>query len=154
MPGRIVRTQTAERVAELLGSRDGRAHLSAYGWAQGMPVVMTVPTETVNDVMGLVSMHGKTALVAMIHPDTNELHFIHVCTPNQALRVVEIESEDITIFDLFNRAQVEGTVTFRVKYWQYSAVAHPIPVHQTSHGPFSVHPMQPIHAASASEYRA
>lgn len=48
MPGRIVRTKTAERVSELLGSREGRQHLTKHGWAQGMPIVMSIPTEPLN----------------------------------------------------------------------------------------------------------
>lgn len=128
MPGRIVRTQTAERVSELLGSREGRKHLSAHGWVQGMPVVMTVPTEPVNDVMGLVSMHGRPVLVAMFDTTANELKFIYVSTPNPALQQVELEKESTQIQELFSRTEQEGLMTFRVKYWDCSAVAHPIPV--------------------------
>lgn len=127
MPGRIVRTETAERVTELLGSREGRNHLSSYGWAQNMPVVMTGAKESVNDVMGLVSMHGRTVLVAMIDPATDELKLLHVSTPNQALKTVGVEADATQIGSLIARAELEGMVTFRVKYWQHSAVAHPIP---------------------------
>ncbi len=130
MPGRIVRTETAERVTELLGSREGRQHLSAHGWVQNMPVVMTAAKESANDVMGLVSMHGRAVLVAMIDPQSSELKLIHVSMPNQALKPVEVEAEETRIGSLFQRAAREGSTTFRVKYWEHSAVAHPIPSFQ------------------------
>ncbi|MFJ2620450.1 hypothetical protein [Glutamicibacter sp. NPDC087344] len=131
MPGRIVRTETAERVTELLSSREGRSHLSAHGWIQNMPVVMTAAKESANDVMGLVSMHGRAVLVAMIDPSSKELKLIHISTPNQALKPVPVEADSVPIGSLFERAEREGTVTFRVKYWEYSAVAHPIPSFQS-----------------------
>ena len=127
MPGRIVRTKTAERVSELLGSREGRKHLSEYGWAQGMPIVMTVSTESVNDVMGLVSMHGRSVLVAMLDPQSDELKFLYVAMPNPALETVGCEKDSTPISDLFERAELQGLVTFRSKYWESSTVTHPVP---------------------------
>jgi hypothetical protein len=127
MPGRLVRTRTAERVTELFGSREGRNHLAAYGWVQGMPVIMTVPTEPVNHVMGLVSMHGRSVLVAMLDAGTDELNFLHVSMPNPALQSVDLEKDTDQIHELFVRTQNRGSVTFRVKYWDSCAVAHPIP---------------------------
>ncbi|MHA6969378.1 hypothetical protein ACX5K5_16955 (plasmid) [Glutamicibacter bergerei] len=128
MPGRLVRTQTAERVSDLLGSREGRAHLTAHGWAQGMPVVMAVPAEPVNDVMGLVSMHGRSALVAMLDAGSDELKFLYISTPNPALKPVNPEEAATQIHELFARTENQGAVTFRVKYWASCAVALPIPV--------------------------
>ncbi|CBT77185.1 hypothetical protein AARI_29860 [Glutamicibacter arilaitensis Re117] len=128
MPGRLVRTQTAERVSELLGSREGRAHLAAHGWAQGMPIVMAAPTEPVNDVMGLVSMHGRSVLVAVLDTGSNELKFFYVSTPNPALQPVDPEKATTKIHELFARTEDQGAVTFRVKYWDSCAVALPIPV--------------------------
>lgn len=127
MPGRIVRTKTAERVSELLGSREGRRHLSEFGWVQGMPIVMTVSTESVNDVMGLVSMHGRPVLVAMIEPVSDELKFLYVAMPNPALETVACEKDSELISNLFQRAELNGLVTFRSKYWESSTVTHPIP---------------------------
>lgn len=128
MPGRIARTETAERVSELLGSREGRAHLTAHGWEQGMPVVMAVPHESLNDVMGLVSMHNRSVLVAMLDAYSDTLKFLHLCVPNPALRCVAAEKDATQISDLFARAEREGLVTFRSKYWDASSVAHPIPI--------------------------
>lgn len=128
MPGRLVRTQTAERVSELLGSREGRAHLAAHGWAQGMPIVMAEPAELLNDVMGMVSMHGRSALVAMLDAGSDELKFLYVSTPNPALQQVDPEEATAQIQELFTRTGNQGAVTFRVKYWASCAVALPIPV--------------------------
>lgn len=132
MPGRIVRTKTAERVSELLGSREGRQHLTKHGWVQGMPIVMSIPTESLNDVMGLVSMHGRPVLVAMLDSTLDELKFLYVSTPNPALRSVDVEKDSSPISDLFARAEQHGLVTFRAKYWDASSVAHPVPVFQSA----------------------
>ena len=96
MPGRLVRSQTAVRVAELLGSREGRRHLGNYGWTQGMPVVMTQPEESLDE-------------------------------PSPVLEVVPASAPRSTIKDLFAQAEHSGMAAFRVKYWQYSAVAHAVP---------------------------
>src|SRR5690606_35208964 len=128
MPGRLVRTQTAERVSELLGSREGRAHLAAHGWAQGMPIVMADPAELLNDVMGMVSMHGRSALVAMLDAGSDELKFLYVSTPNPVLKSVDPEEATTHIPEFFARTENQGAVTFRVKYWDSCAVALPIPV--------------------------
>ena len=127
MPGRIARTHTAERVAELLRTRSGRSHLAKYGWFKGMPIVMTTPSEPVNDVMGMVSMHGQAALVAMIDPECGELEFLYVSTPQPALKQVPAEADDQRIAGLFARTADSGLATFRVKYWAHSAVAHRVP---------------------------
>lgn len=127
MPGRLVRSQTAVRVAELLGSREGRRHLGNYGWTQGMPVVMTQPLEPLDDVMGLVSVHKRPVLVAMLETQTGELKFLHISEPSPVLEVVPASAPRSTIKDLFAQAEHSGMAAFRVKYWQYSAVAHAVP---------------------------
>jgi len=127
MPGRIVRSQIAERVATLLGSRQGRNFLSGYGWQQGMPVVMAEHSELLDDVMGLVSVHEGPVMVAMLHPQEETLLFLHVSEPSAALEVVNAATSRTRISQLFTRAQETGRATFRVKYWKHSAVAHAIP---------------------------
>ena len=92
-----------------------------------MPIVMTVSTESVNDVMGLVSMHGRSVLVAMLDPKTDALKFLYVAVPNPALETVGCEKDSTPISDLFQRAELHGLVTFRSKYWESSTVTHPIP---------------------------
>lgn len=128
MPGRLVRSQTAHRVAQLLGSRKGREHLAAFGWKPGMPVIMTQPSEKLDDVMGLVSVHQGPVLVAMTEPSTEDLRFLHISEPSPALMVVEPCRQDHAINNLFEQAERAGMSMFRVKYWKYSAVAHAIPV--------------------------
>ncbi len=113
-------------------SREGRKHLSEYGWVQGMPIVMTAPTESVNDVMGLVSMHGRPVLVTMLDPQTDELKFLYVAMPNSALQTVGCELDSTTISVLFQRAELHGLVTIRSKYWEFSTVTHPVPVFRWS----------------------
>lgn len=132
MPGRIVRSKTAERVAELLGSREGRKHLSQFGWVEGMPVVMSESHEALDDVMGLVSVHGRAVLIAMIDPRSEQLLFLHISAPNPALSIVNSVAEGTNISSLFEAAEHEGMMTFRVKYWKYSAVAHLIPAYQAT----------------------
>ncbi|MNW30279.1 hypothetical protein D3C74_71610 [compost metagenome] len=127
MPGRLVRSQTALRVAELLGSREGRRHLSSYGWTQGMPVVMTQPLEALDDVMGLVSVHKRPVLVAMVEPQSEELKFLHISEPSPVLEVVQASAPRSKIKDLFGQAEHSGMAAFRVKYWQYTAIAHVVP---------------------------
>lgn len=127
MAGRLVRSQTAQRVAELLGSREGRKHLASFGWKQGMPVVMTHPHEKLDDVMGLVSVHKGPVLVAMTETSTEELKFLHISEPSPALEVVTQSDPDSRISNLFQAAERSGMSTFRVKYWKYSSVAHAIP---------------------------
>lgn len=78
MPGRIVRSRTADLVTQLIESRDGRNHLRSHGWEDGMAIVMTQPSEPLEDVMGLVSIHRGAVLVAMIDGMTKDLRFVHV----------------------------------------------------------------------------
>ena len=88
MAGRIARTQTALRVADFLAPREGKAHLSEYGWSPGVPIVMTRATESVEDAMGMISIHSRAALVAMLDPATKDLRMLYVSTPQAALKKV------------------------------------------------------------------
>ena len=128
MPNRVSRSRTAEAVSQILGTPEGREHLARYGWVQGMPVVMTTPNEPLEDVMALASIHSRSVLVALLHPYTAELRFLHISEPNAALQNQPAESAATTIFDLHERVEARGLETFRVKHWKHSAVAHGIPV--------------------------
>ncbi len=98
-----------------------------------MPVVMAGTQELMDDVMGLVSVHGRAVLIAMIDPRSDDLQFLHVSAPSPALEVVAPAAARTRIDSLFTAAQDEGMKSFRVKYWQHSAVAHPIPAyHRTA----------------------
>ncbi|WP_333615312.1 hypothetical protein [Glutamicibacter sp.] len=124
----MVRSKIAELVAELLGSREGLDHLSEYGWVQGMPVVMATPNEPLDDVMGLVSIHGRAVLVAMEDVETEDLRFVHVSMPCPFLHVVAATSSGTTTGSFFDRVKHESMVTFRVQYWKHSAVANAVPI--------------------------
>ncbi|UYQ78889.1 hypothetical protein OF385_07055 [Glutamicibacter sp. JL.03c] len=89
---------------------------------------MAHPLEDLDDVMGLVSVHRQPVLVAMINAETDELKFLHVSEPSPVLEVVPPRSPRTTIKDFFSEAEHRDLVSFRVKYWQHSAVAHAIPV--------------------------
>lgn len=127
-PGRIVRSKTAERVAELLGSRDGRRHLSRYGWLQGMPVIIAQPHEPSEDVMALVSVHDCPVLVAMLDTPSETLRFIHVSPPNAALEIVDEMPRDTRTRTLFDQSESRGMLAFRGRYWKHRAIANTVPV--------------------------
>lgn len=141
MPGRIVRSKTAERVAELLGSRDGRRHLSRYGWVQGMPVIIAQPHEPAEDVMALVSVHDCPVLVAMLDTPSEALRFIHVSPPNAVLEIVDELPRNTRTCALFEQSEARGMLAFRVRYWKHSAIANAVPVFT----PESRHPMAMSH---------
>lgn len=92
-----------------------------------MPVVMAATNESLSDVMGLVSVHGRAALIAMANPETEELHFVHVSTPSPVLNEVAPSSADALVGSFFERVERESMVTFRMAYWKYSEVANAIP---------------------------
>ncbi|MGH3654637.1 hypothetical protein [Glutamicibacter sp.] len=101
---------------------------------------MTQPSEALDDVMGLVSVHKGPVLVAMMEKATGELKFLHVSEPSPVLEVVPASAPRCKINGLFSHAERTGMATFRVKYWKYSAVAHAIPVFESgssSHCPSS-----------------
>ena len=128
MPGRIVRSKTAELVAALLDSREGRKQLARYGWKEGMAIVMTQPSEPLEDVMGLVSIHRGAALVAMVDEVSQNLRFIHVSETSAALHIVEESASSMSFGIFFDALELTGVATFRVRYWKHSAVAHILPV--------------------------
>lgn len=71
-------------------------------------------------------MHGKTVLVAIIDPASDELKLLS-CQAHQALKTVDVEADAMQIGSLFARAELDVTLTGRVKYWKHSAVAHLVP---------------------------
>lgn len=127
MPGRIVRSKTAEQVAKLLDSRDGRKYLARHGWKEGMAIVMTQPSEPLEDVMGLVSIHRGAVLVAMIDEVSQNLRFIHVSETSPALHIVEESASNMSFGIFFDALELTGLATFRVRYWKHSAVANILP---------------------------
>lgn len=64
-------------------------------------------------------------LIAIIDFHSDELKIVHVPTPNPAFRAVSLEKIPTRVQEPFTRTEKDGLVTFRVKYWQSSAVAYP-----------------------------
>lgn len=127
MPGSITKSKTAQRVAELLGAREGREHLNQYGWVQGLPIVMATTAEKLIDVMGLVSIHERAVLIALASAENHQVQLMHVSMPNAVLRVVAAADEEAMIESLFDLVARQEMTEFRVKYWAHSAVAQRIP---------------------------
>lgn len=123
MPGRIVRTQTAARVAEFLATREGKGHLAAHGWTKGMPIVMTQPAESLEDAMAMVSIHGRPVLLAMLDPDTVELQMMYLTPPQSALQIFGAAATGSTTGEFMEQVRAKGYVEFRVRQWQHTAVA-------------------------------
>lgn len=124
MPGRYLRSETATRVAEFIGTRSGRAHLKKHSWKQGMPIVISQPNELLTDAMSLVATHPEPVLVAFLDSRTKSLCFMHVSLPSEDLVVVPCEARDRTTGDFYETAKATFALTFRIHTRQYSAVAH------------------------------
>lgn len=127
MTPNLVRSNTAKRVSELLESREGRKHLEGSGWRKGMPVVIAEPSESFTDVMGLASVHGSPVLLVMLDPRTSELCLVHVSLPNAALNTVDAYPSGFTAQSFVEQVTKERVLSFRVKYWDCTAVAHRLP---------------------------
>jgi len=91
-----------------------------------MPVIVAQLSEPVDDVMGLASVHNCAVLVAML--DGEQLRFIHVSPPNGALRIVDETPANTRICTLFEQAEEQGMLAFRVRYWTHTAIANALPV--------------------------
>ncbi|WP_417366766.1 hypothetical protein [Glutamicibacter arilaitensis] len=127
MSPNLVRSNTAKRVSELLESREGRKHLEENGWHKGMPVVIAEPAESFTDVMGLACVHDSPVLLVMLDPHTTELCLVHVSLPNAALNTVDAYPSGFTAQAFVEQVTKEGMLSFRVKYWNCTAVAHRLP---------------------------
>ncbi|MGZ2224020.1 hypothetical protein [Glutamicibacter nicotianae] len=92
-----------------------------------MPIVMTRATESVEDAMGMVSIHSRAALVAMLDPATKDLRMLYVSTPQAALKKVRATPPGRTMGDLFEQLGSALIIELRVKFWHHTAVAHIIP---------------------------
>ncbi|MFJ5149943.1 hypothetical protein ACIP6D_17295, partial [Glutamicibacter sp. NPDC088455] len=72
-------------------------------------------------------IHGRAVLVAMLDPQTEELHMMHVTVPQAALKVTKACADRLTMGEFFERLATELIAEFRVKFWKNTAVAHKIP---------------------------
>ena len=127
MPGRIIRTRTAGKVADFLATREGKNHLSAYGWFPGMPIVVTQAEESLLDAMAMVSVHGQAVFIAMLDPHTQDLRMMHISTPQAALRVVTPTPDRLTVKEFFDHVDENKLAEFRVKHWKHTAIASILP---------------------------
>ncbi|MGO3854765.1 MAG: hypothetical protein ACTJGY_00560, partial [Glutamicibacter arilaitensis] len=71
---------------------------------------MTQPAESLNDAMGMVSIHGRAVLVAMLDPQTDELQLMHVTVPQPALQVAKPSSDRLTVGEFFDRLDRKSVV--------------------------------------------
>lgn len=97
-----------------------------------MPIVLAEPHELVDDVMGLVSVHGRSVLIAIYDITADDLSFWFVSVPNPALENVPVEAKGQVMSQFISKGTPEGARTFRVKYWARSAITFEIPCYVRS----------------------
>lgn len=109
-----------------------------------MPIVLAGAHELLDDVMGLLSVHGRSALVAIYDEPTDHLSFWFTSVPNPALENVPVEPQGQSMSQFIAQGTPDGARTFRVRYWAHSATTFEIPCYirndreyQTS---YSTHP--------------
>lgn len=92
-----------------------------------MPIILAAPFDHVEIVMGLVSLQHSAAMVAIADPETDVLHFLWVSMPCPNLQRVEAYSSEMTMEDFVSHVSGKDPTTFRVKYWEHSAVTYGVP---------------------------
>ncbi|MFD1377596.1 hypothetical protein ACFQ4U_14840 [Micrococcus antarcticus] len=97
-----------------------------------MPIVLAQPHERLDDVMGLVSIHGRSAVVAIYDEPDDHLSFWYVSLPNPALENVLAEPQGQTVGEFIAHGTLDGARTFRVRYWAHSAITFEIPCYVRS----------------------
>lgn len=123
-----LQTPATQRIQELLGCPEARRHLSSYGWIEGMPVVFAHATERVEDIMGLVSVHGRAVLLVLSNDQTKNLQLWHITVPSPIFTRMEPTTPGMTIQELCTRHPESRIIPFRVAYWSHSAAIHEIPL--------------------------
>ena len=73
-----------------------------------MPIVLAEPHERLDDVMGLVSIHGRSAVVAIYDEPEDHLSFWYVFLPNPALENVLAEPQGQTVGNSSPMAHLTG----------------------------------------------
>lgn len=97
-----------------------------------MPIVLAEPRELLDEVMGMVSIHGRSAVVAIYDEPADHLSFWFVSLPNPALENVPAEPLGQTMGEFIAHGTPDGARTFRVRYWTYSAITFEIPCYVRS----------------------
>ena len=123
-----LQTPATQRIQELLGCPEARRHLSSYGWIEGMPVVFAHATERVEDIMGLVSVHGRAVLLVLSDDETENLQLWHITVPSPIFTRVEPTTPGMMIQELCTRHPESRIIPFRVAFWSHSAAIHEIPL--------------------------
>ncbi len=130
------RAWATQQLARLLTNKDAIRHLMAYGWVEGMPVIFASPQDQVEEIMGLVSVHGRAVLLAVSIPEYNELQLWHITIPSPIFDHVPPVSPGTTLGQLCIKQAHRRLRPFRVSFWNHSAAIHEIPcfVRNDMHG--------------------
>lgn len=97
-----------------------------------MPIVLAQPHEQLDGVMGLVSIHGRSAVVAIYDEPDDHLSFWFVSLPNPALENVLVEPRGRTVGEFIAPGTPDGARTFRIRHWAHSAITFEIPCYVRS----------------------
>lgn len=127
MPGKYIQPSLIEQIRALLASREGRSFLTTNAWTEGMPIVTGKAHEALETTMGLLSLHQRPALIAMAEPASDDLRLLYVSDLSRALKIVPCLPTQFSLWDLFKTTEVSGLLTFRVKQWKLSRMAHALP---------------------------
>ncbi|WP_461634652.1 hypothetical protein [Glutamicibacter soli] len=123
-----LQSPATQRIQELLGCPEARRHLTSYGWIEGMPVVFAHAAERVEDIMGLVSVHGRAVLLVLSDDETENLQLWHITVPSPIFTRVEPTTPGMMIQELCTRHPESRIIPFRVAFWSHSAAIHEIPL--------------------------
>src|SRR5699024_994140 len=97
-----------------------------------MPIVLAQPHEQLDGVMGLVSIHGRSAVVVIYDEPDDHLSFWFVSLPNPALENVLVEPRGRTVGEFIAPGTPDGARTFRIRHWAHSAITFEIPCYVRS----------------------
>lgn len=130
-----LRSHTAEELRNLLTSSHAQAHLRRNGWGPGMPVVIAAPYETLDTVMGLVSIYDSAVLIGCYDPYFDELTLWHVSgtgTGDHNARegqCVDLKrNEAFTFREMCQKAMHCSSVRFSPKGWDHAVRIREIPL--------------------------
>lgn len=127
MPGKYIQPSLIEQIRALLASREGRSFLTSNSWVEGMPIITGKAHESLETTMGLLSLHQRPALIAVAEPESEDLRLLYVSDLSRALQIVPCLPKHFSLWDLFKTADLAGLLTFRVKQWKFSRMAHALP---------------------------
>lgn len=97
-----------------------------------MPIVLAESRKLLDEVMGMVSIHGRSVMVAIYDEPADHLSLWFVSLPNPALENVPAEPPGQTMGRFIAQGTPDGARTFPVRYWAYSAITFEIPCYVRS----------------------